>query len=117
MAAAFFNRLADSARVRAVSAGTDPGSQVHPEVVTVMLEVGLDLSDATPTALTSELTATAQMLITMGCGDACPNVAGLVRDDWPLEDPQGKSRETVRAIRDDIRRRVEALIARERWAR
>jgi arsenate reductase len=116
MAAALFNSLADPSRARAVSAGTEPGSAVHPEVVAVMNEVGIDLSVQTPSTLTQELAATADRLITMGCGDACPYVPGAIRDDWPLEDPKGKSVETVRAIRDDIQRRVESLIARERWA-
>ena len=99
-----------------MSAGTQPGSSVHPEVVAVMNEVGIDLSAETPSKLTEELAATADRLITMGCGDACPHVPGTIRDDWPLEDPKGKSIETVRAIREDIQRRVESLIAREEWA-
>ncbi len=115
MAAAFFNTLADPARARAASAGTNPGSRVHPEVVAVMNEVGIDLSAATTTTLTDELAGTANWLITMGCGDACPHVPGVIRDDWPLEDPKGRSLETVRAIREDIRRRVESLIASEDW--
>ena len=113
MAAALFNQLADPARGRALSAGTSPGDRVHPEVVTVMQEEGIDLSGARPRKLTPELAAEAQLLITMGCGDECPYVPGLRRDDWPLEDPKGKPIERVRAIRDDIRARVEALIARE----
>ena len=115
MAAALFNSLANPTEARAVSAGTDPGTQVHPEVMAVMNEVGIDLSNATPTTLTPELAGTANMLITMGCGDACPYVPGLIRDDWPLADPKGKSLEEVRSIRDDIRRRVDALITKERW--
>lgn len=116
MAAALFNSLADPAKVRAVSAGTNPGPTVHPEVVTVMNEVGINLSAAPTTRLTPELAGTAHMLITMGCGDACPYVPGVIRDDWPLEDPKGKSIDTVRAIREDIRHRVESLIAREDWS-
>ena len=81
-----------------------------------MNEMGIDLSAATTTRLTAELAGTATMLITMGCGDACPYVPGVIRDDWPLEDPKGKSIDTVRSIRDAIRRRVESLIAREDWA-
>lgn len=115
MAAALFNSLANPTEARAVSAGTDPGTQVHPEVMAVMNEVGIDLSNATPTKLTPELAGTANMLITMGCGDACPYVPGLIRDDWPLADPKGKSLDEVRSIREDIRRRVEALISKERW--
>jgi arsenate reductase len=113
MAAAFFNRLADPATARALSAGTAPGDRVHPEVVAVMQEEGIDLSDARPQKLTSELAAEAQLLITMGCGDECPFVPGVRRDDWPLDDPKGQPVERVRAIRDDIRARVEALVARE----
>lgn len=116
MAAALFNSLADPTKARAVSAGTAPGFGVHPEVVAVMNEVGIDLSAETPSKLTEEQAATADRLITMGCGDECPYVPGTIRDDWPLEDPKGKSIETVRAIREDIQRRVESLIAREQWA-
>ena len=115
MAAALFNSLVNPTQARAVSAGTDPGTQVHPEVMAVMNEVGIDLSAATPTKLTPELAGTASMLITMGCGDACPYVPGLIRDDWPLADPKGRSLDEVRSIREDIRRRVEALITKERW--
>jgi arsenate reductase len=117
MAAALFNRLADPAKAHAVSAGTNPGPSVHPEVVAVMNEVGIDLSGATTTRLTPELAGTTSLLITMGCGDECPYVPGVIGDDWPLEDPKGKSIDTVRSIREEIRRRVERLIANERWAR
>jgi arsenate reductase len=113
MAAAFFNRLADPARARALSAGTRPADRVHPEVVAVMQEEGVDLSAARPRTLTPELAAEADLLITMGCGDECPYLPGARREDWPLDDPQGQPLERVRAIRDDIRARVEALIARE----
>lgn len=113
MAAALFNKLADPTKGRAISAGTSPGDRVHPEVVTVMQEEGIDLSGARPRKLTPELAAEAQVLITMGCGDDCPYVPGLRRDDWPLEDPKGQPVERVRAIRDDIRARVAALIAQE----
>lgn len=113
MAAAFFNTLADPAKARALSAGTRPGDRVHPEVVAVMQEEGVDLSGARPQKLTSELAAEAQLLITMGCGDECPYVPGVRRDDWPLDDPEGQPIARVRAIRDDIRARVEALVVRE----
>ena len=116
MAAAWFNALADPAKARAVSAGTDPGSRVHPEVVAAMSEVGIDLSGAPTTKLTPELAAGASMLITMGCGDQCPVVPGVKRDDWPLEDPKGKPVEAVRAIRDEIRSRVQALVESQGWA-
>ena len=116
MAAAWFNRLTDPAKARAISAGTDPGSRVHPEVIDAMNEVGVDLSKAETTRLTTEVAQQAQMLITMGCGDQCPVVPGVRRDDWPLEDPKGKPIAHVRAIRDDIRQRVEALLVDEGWS-
>lgn len=116
MAAAWFNRLADPAKARAISAGTDPGSRVHPEVINAMNEVGVDLSKAGTTRLTTEVAQQAQMLITMGCGDQCPVVPGVRRDDWPLEDPKGKPIAQVRAIRDDIRQRVEALLNDAGWS-
>ena len=117
MAAAFLNALADPVKVRAISAGTHPGERVHPEVVEAMRETGLDVSGAKPQRLTDELSRTGGMLITMGCGDECPYIPGVRRDDWPLEDPKGKSAEHVRQIRDDIRRRVQQLIEREHWDR
>ncbi len=116
MAAAWFNALASPSMARAVSAGTAPGERVHPEVLAAMKEVGIDLSSARPQLLTDELAAGATLLVTMGCGEACPVVPGLRRDDWPLEDPKGKPIERVREIRDDVRRRVVALLAAEGWA-
>ena len=116
MAAALFNALADPARARAMSAGTRPAERVHPEVVAIMREEGIDLSGARPRTLTPELAAQAELLITMGCGDECPYVPGLSRDDWPVEDPKGKPPGKVRAIREQIRARVEDLIATQRWA-
>jgi arsenate reductase len=116
MAAAFFNHLAASDKARALSAGTQPGERVHPEVQTAMAEVGIDLSGAKPQRLTDELAQEAYLLITMGCGDACPHVPGLKRDDWPLEDPKGKPVERVRQIRDEVRSRVRELLAREGWS-
>jgi arsenate reductase len=115
MAAAWFNLLSDPTKARAISAGTDPGLRVHPEVVTAMNEVGVDLSLAPTSKLTTELAQRAQMLITMGCGDQCPIVPGLKRDDWPLEDPKGKPLARVREIRDEIRQRVETLLEHEGW--
>ena len=117
MAAAWFNLLADPSKARSISAGTDPGVRVHPEVVDAMREVGVDLSAAGTTRLTQQLAQQAQMLVTMGCGDQCPVVPGLRRDDWPLDDPKGQPIARVRAIRDDIRQRVEALLDREGWSR
>ena len=116
MAAAWLRTLADPTKARAVSAGTQPGSRVHPEVLDAMREVGVDLSTAIPQKLTDDLARGASMLITMGCGDQCPVVPGLRREDWPLEDPKGKPVERVREIRDDVRSRVEDLIRREQLA-
>ncbi len=110
MAAAFFNQLADPQKAQAISAGTEPGKRVHPEVQTVMQEVGIDLSHAKPQKLTEELAKDAQLLITMGCGDKCPYVPGLRRDDWPLRDPKGLSLGEIRAIRDEIEGKVQSLI-------
>ena len=115
MAAAWFNALADPTKARAISAGTEPGERVHPEVVTAMREVGIELDGIAPQKLTDALAATASLLITMGCGEACPIVPGLRRADWPLEDPKGKSVERVREIREDIRKRVVDLLAKEGW--
>jgi arsenate reductase (thioredoxin) len=117
MAAAWFNLLSDPTKARAISAGTDPGPRVHPEVVTAMNEVGIDLAAAATSKLTTERARRAQMLITMGCGDQCPVVPGLMRDDWPVDDPKGKPVGQVREIRDEIRERVEMLLEREGWRR
>ena len=115
MAAAWFNRLVDPAKAHAISAGTDPGPRVHPEVVMAIPEVGVDLTGASTTKLTPEVAQQAQWLVTMGCGDECPYVPGAQRDDWPLEDPKGKPIDKVREIRDEIRERVRALIEHEGW--
>ena len=117
MAAALFNQLANPSLARAESAGTRPGHVVHPEVVAVMAEIDLDLSTTSPRMLTPELARQAQMLVTMGCGDECPVVPGARRDDWPLDDPKGRTPAEVRRIRDEIRRRVADLIQREGWLR
>jgi arsenate reductase len=117
MAAAWFNALADANKVIAISAGTEPGARVHPEVLSAMREVDIDLSNITPRKLTDELAATATVLITMGCGEACPVVPGLRRLDWPLEDPKGKPAPRVREIRDDVRARVAEFLSKEGWAR
>ena len=113
MAAALFNQAVDPAIARAISAGTDPGDRVHPEVVTVMRETGVDLSAIQPRKLTDDLAAGAQVLVTMGCGDACPFVPGARTEDWPLLDPKGQPLDAVRAIRDEIARRVDDLLRRE----
>jgi arsenate reductase len=110
MSAAFFNQMADPAQAHAISAGTQPAVHVHPVVVEAMREVGIDLSGATPQKLTPELAATAQMLITMGCGDECPYIPGLEREDWPLPDPKGQDIAAVRVTRDEIARRVRHLL-------
>jgi Protein-tyrosine-phosphatase len=114
MAAAFFNQLADPTKAEAVSAGTEPAGRVHPEVLSVMQEIGIDLGSAKPQKLTQELADDAALLVTMGCGDKCPYVPGLRRDDWPLRDPKGLPIEEVRAIRDEVKERVQSLIAAER---
>lgn len=117
MAAAWFNALADTSKARGVSAGTEPGSRVHPEVLEVMKEVGIDLSEQQPRFLSEELAASATMLITMGCGETCPVVPGVLKEDWPLEDPKGKPAARVREIRDDVKQRVADLVARSGWSR
>ena len=113
MAAALFNQAANPAVARAISAGTEPAAHVHPEVVIAMREAGIDLSAATPQKLTDMLAREAQVLVTMGCGDACPFVPGARVEDWPLQDPKGQPLDVVRSIRDDIRRRVLDLMERE----
>ena len=115
MAAAWFNALADPARARAVSAGTQPGDRVHPVVVDVMREAGIDVSANRPQRLTADLARGAELLVTMGCGDECPFVPGLQTDDWPLPDPKGRPIEEVRATRDAIKARVAELVRARRW--
>jgi arsenate reductase (thioredoxin) len=115
MAAAWFNKICDVGKASAISAGTEPGERVHPEVVQVMKEEGIDLSSAKPQLLSTELAQRATLLVTMGCGDACPYVPGLKKLDWPLEDPKGKPLEVIRKIRDDIRERVKGLAAERNW--
>jgi len=117
MAAAWFNELADASKARAISAGTQPAARVHPEVVTAMREVGVDLGENQPRLLTDDVAKEADLLVTMGCGEACPAVPGLEREDWPFEDPKGKSVERVREIRSEIRARVIELIDARGWRR
>jgi arsenate reductase len=113
MAAALFNALVNPARGRAISAGTEPAERVHPEVIVVMREWGIELTDAVPQRLTDALAASADVLVTMGCGDACPFVPGAKYFDWALEDPKGKDLGQVRTIRDVIKDHVERLIQAE----
>jgi len=117
MASAFFNAMANPGKAQSVSAGTEPAERIHPEVVEVMKEAGLDISSQIPRKLTLELAQGVRLLVTMGCGDKCPYVPGLRRMDWALADPQGQSLERVREIRDDIRGKVVALIDLEGWGK
>ncbi len=110
MSAAILEREA-ATRHTALSAGTEPAEHVHPEVVTVMGELGIDLSEHRPKLLTRELAERADVVVTMGCGDQCPYIPGRRYIDWDLPDPKGKPLAEVRAIREDIARRVAALIA------
>jgi protein-tyrosine-phosphatase len=109
MSQALFERAADG-RHTAASAGTTPGERVHPEVVQVLDELGIDLSDRVPRRLTTELAQEADVVVTMGCGDECPYIPGKRYIDWELEDPKGRPVEEVRATRDEIERRVEGLV-------
>ncbi len=115
MAAAWFNKLCDRTKTTAVSAGTEPEERVHPEVVQVMKEEGIDLANVKPQLLSTELAQTATLLVTMGCGYACPYVPGLTKLDWPLVDPNGQRIEIVRKIRDEIRERVVTLASERNW--
>lgn len=109
MAAAFTSLLGGDA-VRARSAGSAPADRVHPVVVEVMREVGIDLADQRPKLLTADAVRSADVIVTMGCGDACPVFPGRTYRDWKLEDPKGRTADDVRRVRDDIRGRVEALL-------
>jgi arsenate reductase (thioredoxin) len=110
MSQALFERAAGG-RHRALSAGTTPADRVHPEVVEVMAELGIDVAGRTPRLLERELAEQADVVVTMGCGDECPYIPGKRYLDWDLEDPKGRPIEEVRATRDDIERRVGALVA------
>jgi arsenate reductase (thioredoxin) len=109
MSQALFERAADG-RHTALSAGTTPAERVHPEVVEVMRELGIDLSARRPTLLTRELARQADVVVTMGCGDACPYIPGKRYLDWDLPDPKGRPISQVRATRDEIARRVDSLV-------
>ena len=115
MAAAFFNALADPKEARAISAGTEPAQHLHLVVLESMREINIDLSTAKPQKLTDELAREANLLVTMGCGEQCPHVPGLLREDWPLEDPKGKPPELVRNIRDEIKAKVLHLLRDRGW--
>ncbi|MFI8927178.1 arsenate reductase ArsC [Streptomyces sp. NPDC053474] len=110
MAAGFLTHLAGD-RIEVRSAGSLPGDQVNPAAVEAMKEVGIDISTAQPKVLTTEAVQASDYVITMGCGDACPVFPGKEYLDWALEDPAGKGVEAVRPIRDQIKERIEALIA------
>ncbi|HEX6026253.1 MAG TPA: arsenate reductase ArsC [Solirubrobacter sp.] len=112
MSAALFERAAGG-RHRSLSAGTlaDPDGRVHPEVLDVMRELGIDLAGRRPRRLTEELAQAADVVVTMGCGDSCPCIPGKRYVDWELPDPKGRALDEVRAIRDDIARRVQQLVA------
>lgn len=109
MSRALFERVAGD-RHRALSAGTAPAARVHPEVIAVMNELGVDLTGRTPTRLTGELVRQADLVITMGCGDECPFIPGKRRIGWDLPDPAGQPFERVRTIRDEIGERVRRLV-------
>ncbi len=112
MSQALFEREA-AGRHSSLSAGTTPAEHVHPEVIEVMREIGLDLSDRQPRLLTRELSEQADIVVTMGCGDECPYIPGKRYIEWDLPDPKGRPLDEVRAIRDDIARRIDSLLADE----
>jgi arsenate reductase len=110
MSEALFERAAQGRHI-AASAGTRPAERVHPEVVEAMRELDIDLAGRTPKGLDRERAAQADVVVTMGCGDECPYIPGTRYLDWELQDPSGQPLNRVRAIRDDIARRVEDLVA------
>ena len=109
MALGWFDHLARG-RAVAWSGGSEPGRAINPAAVAAMAEVGIDISREFPKPWTDEMVRAADVVITMGCGDACPLAPGKRYEDWPLEDPAGRDLDTVRTIRDEIRVRVEALL-------
>ena len=111
MAAAWLKHLADPETVRAISAGTQPAERVHPVVVEPMREVGIDITGEYPKPWTDEIVQAADVVITMGCGDACPIFPGKRYESWELDDPHGQDLDTVRRIRDELERRVRTLIS------
>jgi arsenate reductase len=110
MAAGWLRHLAGD-RVDVRSAGSEPADQINPAAIAAMAEVGIDITDATPTKMTWDTAQASDIIVTMGCGDACPIFPGKRYEDWKLDDPAGLGVNAVRPIRDDIRRRVEALLA------
>ena len=110
MSQALFERAAEG-RHSAESAGTTPGAHVHPEGVTAMAELGIDLSGRIPRKLTDEIAQAADVVVTMGCDDECPYIPGKRYLDWELPDPKGRPIEEVRPIRDEIERRVQGLMS------
>ena len=109
MAAGYLKQLGGD-RVQVLSAGTDPGTQINPMAMAVMLEEGIDLSSSVPEKLSDEKVIASDYVITMGCGDACPYFPGKTYLDWPLDDPKDQPIEKVREIRDAIKRKVETLL-------
>lgn len=110
MAAGFLSALGGD-RIQVLSAGSEPKDLINPVAVQAMAEVGIDIAGNTPTVLTADAVRDSDVVVTMGCGDACPVFPGKRYEDWELEDPAGQGIETVRGIRDDIRTRVEHLLA------
>jgi protein-tyrosine-phosphatase len=110
MAAGYMQELAGG-RVEVLSAGSEPKDQINPTAIEAMAEVGIDIADNVPKILTTEAVKDSDVVITMGCGDTCPIFPGKRYEDWELEDPAGKDLVTVRRVRDDIKDRVEALLA------
>ena len=110
MAAGYLRALAGD-RIQVFSAGTEPKDQINPSAIAAMAEEGIDIANNSPKVLTTEVVKESDYVITMGCGDACPFFPGKTYLDWPLDDPAGKGVEGVRPIRDEIRAKVEALIA------
>ena len=117
MAEAIINKYADPKKAMAISAGTQPASQIHPEVKTVMDEIEISLASAQPKLLTAELAKDAKYLITMGCKENCPYIPGLKILDWPFQDPKGQSLEKVRTTREKIKTQVLAFLAQNLWLR
>lgn len=115
MAAAFFNHYANSTKAQALSAGTQPAAQVHPEVRIIMDEILIPMAKAEPKLLTAELASGASFLITMGCKENCPYIPGLKILDWPFQDPKGQSLMQVRQIRDSIKNQVLNFLAENHW--